>query len=65
MNWQLVLQIMDMPIFVIFNTLIKIYGAFIFLNSHEVPKLPTMAEDTAPKYETYIINLSVYFQAFS
>lgn len=54
-----------MPKYLLYDTLIKIAGAFIFLNNHDVPKLPTIAEDTAPKYETNILNYNVYFLTFS
>jgi hypothetical protein len=43
---------MDKPKIIYFDTLIKIYGAFNFLNNHDVPKLPTTADETAPAYET-------------
>ncbi len=45
-------------------TLIKSDGALSFLKTQAVPKLPTIAEDTAPKYETNL-EKKIYMQAFN
>lgn len=51
---------MDKPKIIYFDTLIKIYGAFNFLNNHDVPKLPTTADETAPAYETNF-QINIYY----